>query len=539
MSSSPKSSQPIPYDWKALRERCVDRVPEPFEAFLPSQAGFITDFVAGLFNSESPLIYTTWAGIWTLALAIKREAFIRWFEDDPLFANFYIILSGPPSNKKGKAIGRAVRVYKEAIGPIGRHVKEERPAYTGRLREPWALVTKTHVPILTDSSTTRPLKDALNYKDRKYYGHEFGLEFPLAFSDGRLWTDESGREIIYTKTSEIGIVAEELSMLLGRQQYNEGLVQLLLGIYSTDLEREDRTAMYGVIKMRGLCTNLLAGTTPVSFREAISDSAKGDGFLSRTIIAHQSGRYQRFFPPPEYPFLPGVDDLASRLAWIAENTLGEHCLDQEARDFAKAWYQDLVYRIHARPDREFFLSRADTHALKLSLLIKAQRYVKIFDNTITLLDLLDAIRLLEATLMSSSGVWSKALQPKIIQAVLQVFKLARKPKTREDLRRSINYSEATIDLVLGKLLVDGSIQIMDDPARPAGWRELFKPLGIYPPSLSFTESYSYVQDTSFEILDEEESEETEEPEKSQAKPRKSKNSVGGSSSHGRKKKENL
>lgn len=473
--------KPKSYSLSELRKKCPQRKKDPFEEFLPRQEGFLTDFVAGLFNSESPVIYTFWAGVWAVSLAVKREAWVRWFEDDPLFSNFYIILSGPPSNKKGKAIGRAVRVFQRGIGPIGRYGKgSERPPYAGYLTEPWAIVTKTHVPIVMDSSTSRPLKEALNYKERKAYGHEYGMAFPLFFSDGSPWLSDTGEPIEYTKTSELGIVAEELSTFLGRQSYNEGLVQLLLAIYATDMEKEDRTAMYGVIRMRELFTSLLAGTTPKSFQDAVAATAKGDGFLSRTIIAHSPNRTQRFFPPPQWEFLPGLEDLAKRLAYVAESAVGEYTLTPAAEKLAKAWYEDMAERIRKRPDREFFLSRADVNMLKLSLILRVSRYQDLFDNVIEEEDVMDSIRIMEATLSSSPGIWSALpIHPKTVSRVYEIISSCRKPVSYDRLKKSLPVSRAQLDAAIHELYFHNLIK----PSRR-------KHDIIAVPSFSDTESYT-------------------------------------------------
>lgn len=398
--------RPKPFSEDALRPRCP-RTHDPFEDFLPKQPGFVRDFVMGLWNSEAPVAYAAWVAVWCLAMSVKRDAWVQWLPDSPLFPNFYIILSGPPSSKKGAAIGRGVGVYMRAIGPMSTpEPKEQAGSYKGLLTEPAVMHMKTHVPLIFDSATSRPIKSALAYKRRRKAGSFYGDEIILQDAEGKDLLDEDGHIVKYEKTSELGVVTEELSTFLGRQKYNEGIVPLMLSVYNTDKYKEDRTGEHGIIKMRNLCTSWLAGTTASSFQDAVAETARGDGFFSRATIVHQDRKWQRFFPPPQWPWLPGVEELARRLAYVAEATLGEHVLTPEADVRAKAWYDEHCDNLETQIEMSHFWSRKDTQLLKLALLMKAQRYPEPGEFDITLADLEDAITLLDAT---------AALAPRILE----------------------------------------------------------------------------------------------------------------------------
>jgi len=457
-------ARPTPLSRDEFLTRCP-RAEDPFEAFLPSQPGFIQDFVIGLYNSEVPVAYSAWSAIWCLAMAIKREAWVRWFKDDPLFPNFYIILSGPPSSKKGKAVGRAVRVYKSGIGPVDRPVKgeAERP-YEGKISEPWVRAMKTHVPLIMDFSTTRPLKAALSWRGRRGMGTEKGHDVELRDVDGELLHNADGSIWRYAKTSEIGVVTEELSTFLGKQKYNEGLVPLMLAIYNTDLDKEDRTDAHGIISMRSLCTNWLAGTTADSFQDAVADTAKGDGFFSRATIVHQDRRWQRFFPPPDWPWLPGPDELGTRLAYVAETTLGEHVLTPGALALAKTWYDAHVESLDAQVSYAHFWSRKDVQLLKLSLIMKAQRYPEPGDFDITEDDLRDAIRLLDATARFAPRIMEPTSAPQRMRDIEKfqrvISKGGAKGVSRARLQRSTHLPAEDMDVILSELLRYGKVRVV-------------------------------------------------------------------------------
>lgn len=454
--------KPVPFSEARLRPLSPRRE-DPFESFLPSQPGFIRDFVMSLWNSEVPVAFSAWCAVWVLAMAVKREAWVRWFPDDPLFPNFYIILSGPPSSKKGKAISRAVKVYEAAIGPMSPLDRGEiGSGYRGRLSELWARDMKTHVPLVKDSSTTRPLKTAMSIRARKRAGSFEGLSKNLTDSEGAEIRLEDGSPWRYDKTSELGVVTEELSAFLGRQKYNEGLVPLMLAIYNTDASKEDRTDSKGVIRMRNLCTNWLAGTTPGSFQDAVAETAKGDGFFSRATIVHQDRKWQRFFPPPVWPHLPQVADLAERLAYVAETALGEHVLSPEADAAAKRWYDRHCEKIEARPELAHFWSRLDVQILKLALLMSKQRYADAGDRVITLADFEDAERLMRATQAFAPRIMDPNVaggNVKIIRRVLkQIAGRGERGLPRRILLGNLKLPTSDIDLALSSLIGFGKIR---------------------------------------------------------------------------------
>ena len=119
------------------------------------------------------------------------------------------------------------------------------------------------------------------------------------------------------------------------------------------------------------------------------------------------------------PFIPkkapSIDELAKRLAWIAEHTLGEYKFSPEAEALAESWYQYFSKKKRENPTLTSALSRMDVNVYKLSLLMRAQRY-NCDDNIISKEDLQNAIKLMDYTYSSFSFLMSQISADDFVQA---------------------------------------------------------------------------------------------------------------------------
>ena len=110
--------------------------------------------------------------------------------------------------------------------------------------------------------------------------------------------------------------------------------------------------------------------------QAIPEAAFGAGFMSRIIIVYSA------FSPREYPtpqFVvngPTTEQLAQRLAWVAENSIGNYKLTDEAETFYNKWY--VKFKRHLKTETHQFRLRSryrqDIHLKKLSMLLRAGHY---------------------------------------------------------------------------------------------------------------------------------------------------------------------
>lgn len=348
---------------------------------MPRTPGFVTDFVASLRGNEVPVAFSSWCAILALSSALKRETWYRW-HPERLYPNFYLILVGPAGEaKKGVAIGQ--------FSAVLQGMTEYITAYNVRVMK--------EMKVFEDKITSEGLAKFLKTYLR-------GSVIPLLDSEGKVLMRD-GHPVTYKKTAELTIVAEELGTLMSKARYNEDLITNLTALYNTKSRGSELTVKRGKVEMPNLFTNLIGGTTPDAFRESIPRAALNEGFLSRTIVCYQKACVQCY--PDPISFGPKREELSSRLAWIAENTVGEWRLSPEAKKLYDAWYERNKKAFDFTRFHSSQRSRFSIHLLKLALILSAQRYVvhrKEETRVIDLEALEDAINLLEATMETAPAV---------------------------------------------------------------------------------------------------------------------------------------
>ena len=83
------------------------------------------------------------------------------------------------------------------------------------------------------------------------------------------------------------VVAEELSVFLGKEAYANGLISILTSLYDCSDEWPYETRSRGVEIAYNTCVNLLGASSPEWLRVAIPPDAVGGGFTSRIIFVYQ------------------------------------------------------------------------------------------------------------------------------------------------------------------------------------------------------------------------------------------------------------
>ena len=102
---------------------------------------------------------------------------------------------------------------------------------------------------------------------------------------------------MYEKGSQAAFVISELSSLLGKQNYNEGLVGKLTDLYDCKDYDDDTTISRGYKAFEDIYVTLLGATTRTALEESIPEAAFGEGFMSRVVLVYQHQR-TRAYPEP-------------------------------------------------------------------------------------------------------------------------------------------------------------------------------------------------------------------------------------------------
>ena len=83
------------------------------------------------------------------------------------------------------------------------------------------------------------------------------------------------------------VVAEELSVFLGKEAYASGLISILTSLYDCGDEWPYETRSRGVEIAYNTCVNLIGASSPEWLRLAIPADAVGGGFTSRIVFVYQ------------------------------------------------------------------------------------------------------------------------------------------------------------------------------------------------------------------------------------------------------------
>lgn len=427
------NERPIPYNEDADPD--IFWQPDPFDKFLPEQ-GFITDFVYSLRGTEVPTAFAVWSALYLLSTVLKRESYIKWF-DDKLYTNYYTILVGTAGLvKKGTVLSRVDKILRKF------------PYFIDDVNVRYIKTPK----LLKNKATPEAMIEAMTV-DKKG-----GVVYNWLDDKGKLLLVD-GKPVTYKKTSELGLLLPELAVFASKQKYNTGTIETLLDLYDCHEEWETRTIARGLQKLRYLHTTMLAAATEPSFQESIPRVAVGDGFLSRTVVVLQRSTNRRFSMPRIVENAPDIDELSRRVAWIAETYWGPFEMSEKAWRYYDSWYMAFMDHLEKEPNPGIH-SRLYTTVLKVSMLLAVQRYAEEF--IIDLPDMKSAIKLVEATAAMTPALLEEIDGDdafKKLKRVLQYVK-ARGSVTRRTLMKNLHLSAEGLRAIIQQLYLEGAVTIL-------------------------------------------------------------------------------
>ena len=401
---------------------------EPGDDMIPE--GWLSDFVLSLRGIETPTIFALWSGIYTLSVVLKRDSFWKWVPD-PLVPNLYVVMVGPP--KTGKSTGAN---FGDKIARLSENYYSD----------PW-VAAKKHLNIFRGKVTPEA--------------------FSLALQSQEIIVTMGERRRKYHSGSEVALYISELASLLGKQNYNEGLVTRLTDLYDCKVKDNELTIKRGALDFENIYVTLIGATTPTALQDSIPEAAFGEGFMSRVILVDIPSRTRSYDMPRRVEGAADDEELAKRLAWVAEKSMGEYDFTPEAREAYRKWYEffDRKLRKRAGERHSEMLNRYDIHLLKLSLIIRAQRYREGLD--VTLEDFEAARRLLDYTFDSSERVVDNVGIPLYTQMYnrLSDYLENYREKTRRQLLTTFGkygINSDWLDKILAHLYQEGKIEILLD-----------------------------------------------------------------------------
>lgn len=285
---------------------------------------WLQTFVDYAAYTESPRIMHFWAGVGTLAGALRRkvwfdQVYFRWYP------SFYIIFVAPPGV-----------VSKSTTAEIGTSLLREIPG----------------IKFGPDSVTWQQLVTAF-------------AESCEAYEVNGEWHSMSA----------ITLVASEFGNLINFE--DKQMVNIFIDLWDGRKSFEKQTKTSGSDVIDSPWINMLACTTPAWISDNMSNNVIGGGFTSRCIFVY-ADKKERYSPYLKRVIPAGLQETRTKLIQdlehIALTHAGEYQITAEAEDWGSAWYEHLWKTSYA-PDRTDFMNgytaRKQTHLHKLAIVIAA------------------------------------------------------------------------------------------------------------------------------------------------------------------------
>lgn len=293
---------------------------QDWEPWVPTE-GYFTDYLLYTAGIEPPLRFNFWTAATILGAVISRNLyFSRGFYN--VYPNLFTMLVAP----SGKC-------RKTTAANIG--INLVRPF--------------THV--MADKITPEQLAHRLSDRNVPLVGAEET-------------TNGNG-----THNAQAMIFAPELAVFLGKQSYNDGLVELLTRLADAPDEWTYDTRSGGSVTMHNVCISLEGCSTPDWLADAIPATAFGGGFLGRIIFVVCMDSTRRFAFPPE----PSKELKQRILQHLlrASHLKGEVTISDDAREWYETWYERNRLPDFTDLRTSGYYERKQDHLIRVALLLLA------------------------------------------------------------------------------------------------------------------------------------------------------------------------
>ena len=290
-------------------------------------------------ETESPLTFIKWSGLFCLSAALRRNVYIpkKLMGKYDIFPNLYLLFIAPAGRARKSTI---LNVSEDLLGAVNPYVHIA----------PTATTKEKLVNILADADN---------------------LDSSTAIISGEYssFIAKSGIEM-YELLTDLFDAKKKFSV----------------EILSRDSEIAEKP-----------CVNLIAATTPTWVAENMPESVIGGGFASRVIFIYEEKvrRHKLFYDDVDSDGQAKLEeDLIHDLRHIAETIEGIYSPDNAARKFASDWYDKSEEEFESREASQIdgYWQRRHVHMLKLAIIIAAAKRDEL---VIRVEDLKESIKYLE------------------------------------------------------------------------------------------------------------------------------------------------
>jgi len=254
--------------------------------------GWLKNYIDYTSGCESPEDFHIWVGMTIIGAALRRQLC---YDDHyyQVYPNLYTILVSPPAvGHKNTAITLGEKILASAI---------------------------PNMKVIKDKITPEAMAQKLARKTD---------------------TKSTGGGLLIKQRAEGLIIAKEMMIFLGKERYNEPMIDMMTALYDCEDSFDVETIARGAQPLKHTFMAMLAGVTPEQIPKAIPASAIGSGFMSRLTMIKKMASERCF--PFVIPYERALQELLIvGLRNIVNTRSGNIVFSKDG----KAWY-DAYYRRH-------------------------------------------------------------------------------------------------------------------------------------------------------------------------------------------------
>jgi hypothetical protein len=168
------------------------------------------------------------------------------------------------------------------------------------------------------------------------------------------------------------ILAPELAVLIGKQKYNVGLIELLTDLLDCPDHWESGTIMRGRTELTNVTLGLLGASTPKWLKSSIPVEAFAGGLMSRILVIVKEDSPRTFPSPPKLD----PDMWSSMTTWLRGVQTFENPIElvPSAELWFAKWYKEQRKLMQkAGEDNIGYFARKPDHLLRMSMNLQISR----------------------------------------------------------------------------------------------------------------------------------------------------------------------
>ena len=171
------------------------------------------------------------------------------------------------------------------------------------------------------------------------------------------------------RPSAIGVLySSELAVLLGKEKYNTGFINLMTELYDCHDEWSSETVMRGDQRLFNVCMTLMGAITPEGLRGSVPEDAFKTGFMSRIMLVIKPNTWEKKIHNPPPPPIELKDEVLHELQTISQ-LKGQIVWSKHAEEAFKDWYLGAD-KWAPGSMMAAYLERKQDHLLRLAILLE-------------------------------------------------------------------------------------------------------------------------------------------------------------------------